>query len=352
MMILKFIANPGNNIESYNALYSAVYLTKYENTVVILSNKNTYIEEFCKKNKIKHQPVNFLLKAGLMRIPNADIIEIYGYSKEDEGFIRRLISTRKPKILRILSFPDINFIEFIKEYYNVFSKIIVASQSIKDELLFNQIDLFKILVLSPLLAMPRWESAKQIKPVTFLQRPYRIATVIRDYSEDALKLFLMIAKNVLDKNDKVNFMIVGTKDEKIREFARNLGISPKIDILGWRDDMPEVMAMTHIYVSTKSTPSISRSLIEAMASAVVCVVSDINGNSDFINEYNGIIVKKRNIEEYVKVIHSLLSEPVTMQNISAMAYAYAKANFSADIVSKVEEILYEEVINEWVSNYI
>lgn len=352
MKILKYISNPGNSIETYNAIYSAVYLKKSENDIIIIASKDNYVEELIKKNKLNYQQINFFLKAGFIRIPNADIIEIYGCPSDADAFIKKLLEIRKPKILRLYNFLNFKDINFLKNYSNKFSIITVPTKSLENELIVNKIPSFKIRIIPPLLVMTRWESAKQIKPVTFLQRPYRILNVVRNYNEDDINFFLLIAKEILNINDKVNFMIVGTKNDNIREFARKLGISHKLDILGWRDDMPEIMAMAHIYVSTKQNPSISRSLIEAMASSVVCVVGDICGISDFINEYTGIVVKKRDLEEYVKNIVSLISDPITMQNISSMAYSYAKANFSVEIITRIEELLYEDIIFEWASKYL
>ncbi len=353
MIILRYLNNFGNCIENYNALNSAVLLNKAGNDVIIISKKDSYIEDFCKKNKIKWREINFLLLSGILRLPNADLVEIYGYSKENDKFIKKLMSLKKPKIMRVLKFPDPDEKEFIRKNEHLFSKIIVSCQSVKDDLIFNQISPPRIMILSSLLAMARWESAKQIKPVTIMQKPYRIGCVMKEFSEDDVSFFLLIAKEVFSRNDKVNFMIVGPKNEKIRELARRLGISHKVDILGWRDDMPEVMAMLHIYVSTKTVPSVRRSLMEALASGVVCVVGNVAGVSDFIkNEYTGIIVNKRNVDEYVKSIVSLVEDPITMNNISAMAFAYAKANFSSDVITKVEELVYEETMSGWVSTYL
>ncbi len=352
MIILRYLNNSGNCIENYNALNSAVFLNKAGNDVIIISKKDSYIEDFCKKNKIKWREINLLLLSGILRLPNADLVEIYGYSKENDRFIKKLMALKKPKVMRVLNFADAEEKEFIKKNEHLFSKIIVSSQSVKDDLIFNQISPLRIMILSPLLVMTRWESAKQIKPVTIMQKPYRIGCVMRNFSEDDVNFFLFIAKEVLGKNDKVNFMIVGPKNEKIRELARKLGISHKVDILGWREDMPEVMAMLHIYVSTTTIPSVRRSLLEALASGVVCVVGNVDGVSDFIkNEYTGIIVNKRNLNEYVKNIISLVEDPITMNNISAMAFAYAKANFSAEVITKVEELVYEEIMAGWISKY-
>lgn len=353
MIILRYIDQPNNCIETYNAVNSAVYLNKSGNEVIIFSKKSKYLEELCKKNKVNYREINWFILSGLTRIPNSDIIEIYGYSKENDKIIKKLLELKKPKIMRIFNFLNSEMKEFLKTNYGIFSKIIVCCQSLKDDLIFNQIPSYNIFVLSPLLIMTRWESAKQIKPITILQRPYRICFVAKEPDTDDVKLFLLIAREVLARNDKVNFMIVGTRDDKIRNMARELGISHKVDILGWRDDMPEVMAMAHIYVSTKAKPRISRSLLEAIASGVVCISAATSGFSDFINnEYTGILVNRSDINEYVKNICELTNDPITMQNISAMSFAYARANFSADIVTKVEELIYEETLNAWLSKYI
>lgn len=353
MIILKIINSDVEDIETYNAINSAVYHKKLGNDVIIMGPSSGYVSEFCKKNKIDYRRINLFYRSGLFSIPNTDIIEIYGYSNRNDSFIQRVFSIKKPKILRLFQIPDEETISFIKKNLSFFSRIIPITNTIKDFLLSVQIPQFNIVVLNPILVMTRWESAKQIKPMTFMKRPYRIAYVSKKERYDDAKFFLQIAHEVLKTNDNVNFMIVGPKNDKIREFARELGISHKIDILGWRGDMPEVMAMTHIYVSTKREMDYCRSIIEAMASSVVCVGPKLAFFSDFIqNDYTGITVEDRNLSEYVNAIKNLLSDPVNTQNISAMAYAYAKANFSAEVIVSVEDLIYEEVTTEYLSRMI
>ncbi|HOJ86641.1 MAG TPA: glycosyltransferase [Elusimicrobiales bacterium] len=348
MKIIKILNISSNSSEVYSAVSSAAYLSKRDHNVYIAGEKKSYARENAAKNKLNFIDLNIYSQLGFFKFPDCDIIEIYGYDKLNSFFLNKVFSLKTPKILRLTSFPSQDFIEFIKKKIDSISLITASVQSIKDELVFSEINPEKITVLNPILVMTRWESAKQIKPATFLQRPYRIATVYRKKDFETIKFFLTVAREVLKSNQNINFLIVGPKDDKIRDLAREWQISHKVDILGWREDMPEVMAMTHIYVKCDFSPNIPRSLIEAMGSSVVCLVSHVKGISDLvISDYNGVIANTRDVGSYVKNILSLINEPFKMQTISNTAYNYAKANFDAEISVKVDELIYENILMEY-----
>ena len=347
MKILKLINFNDNNFDTYEALASSVYLKKKGHQISVIAEKKSYAYDFCDKNKINLIDNNFYLKLGFINLSRVDIIEIYGYNSLNSILVRKLLSLKTPKILRLSSFPEVKAIDFIKKNFDSIDLITVISQSIKDELIFSGVREDKIMLLNPILLMSRWESAKQIKPATFLQRPYRIAMVYRNKNYEYINFFMNLAKEVLKSNYDVSFSLIGPKDEKIRETARILEISHKVDVLGWRDDMPEIMAMAHIYVKCDTNPNISRSLIEAMASSVVCLVPRVKGISDFIiSDYSGIIVEAGNIHSYVKNIVSLINEPFKMENISNTAYNIAKANYNSDIAGRVDEIIYQDIMRK------
>ena len=53
---------------------------------------------------------------------------------------------------------------------------------------------------------------------------------------------------------------------------------------------------------------LSRSIMEAMASGLPCVVSRIRGNSDLIKDgEGGYLCETKNVEQYVNAINQLLS---------------------------------------------
>lgn len=332
-----------NCIASYNAEIMALFLKKAGHLVSVYCEKDSYLFSQCKKMKIDVFPITWANKLGLNPIPNADINDFYGFS----SFVKNLSTppkgTKNRSFLRLYSFYDQKTLEKIKNISKRFYKIFPACQSLKDDLSNIGIDEEKLFVFYPILNMTRWESAKLIKTAMFLKRPFKIGMSYRLINEENMLFYLKIAKKTITEIPNVDFIMVGPRYEKIREKAREMGISHRLDMLDLRTDMPEVMAMLHIFLKTDNKPNISRSLIEAMASGVVSIVPRVKGLSDFIiHDYNGILTEPSNVSEYFFAIKKLLSNPPLCQTISLVSYNYINDNMSAQVLSKLSQVIYEE----------
>jgi len=157
------------------------------------------------------------------------------------------------------------------------------------------------------------------------------------------EFFLKTAKEVLLELPETNFMVVGAKDERVRDMARDLGISHKVDVLWDREDMPEVMAMLHIFVKANTRPGLSMSLIEAQASGVPCIVPRVRGLSDYVaHGRNGILVNPGDVRSYAEAIIGLIRHPELCHSISRSAYDQISLNMSMRVVTNLMCQLYEE----------
>jgi glycosyltransferase involved in cell wall biosynthesis len=218
-----------------------------------------------------------------------------------------------------------------------------ACNSVQEEFIAAGLEPRCTFMVPPCLSIGRWESAMLIKPAMFQKRPYRVGTVSMDPTLKEQELFLMMAKEVLAVMPETNFMLVGLKDERIRAFARSLDISHKVDILSDRNDMPEVMAMMHIYAKTARRPGLSMSLIEAQASGVTCVIPRLKGLSDFtVNERNGVIVEPEDSLACARAVIRLIGNPGACHAMSKMAFDYVNNNMSVPVVANILLRLYED----------
>lgn len=72
--------------------------------------------------------------------------------------------------------------------------------------------------------------------------------------------------------------------KKLENLAKELGIVEQIHLLGFRDDVAELMGASDIYCLPSLREGLNVSLMEAMASGLPCLASNIRGNRDLLGE--------------------------------------------------------------------
>ena len=123
----------------------------------------------------------------------------------------------------------------------------------------------------------------------------------------------LIKAVALCNKPSVHLVICGDGEEKdaLLNLARELRIESQIHILGNRSDMKELYAMADIFVMASYREGLSRSIMEAMASGLPCIVSDIRGNRDLIeNNKNGFVFNPNKIYDFIAVWNKMLSSDV------------------------------------------
>lgn len=94
-------------------------------------------------------------------------------------------------------------------------------------------------------------------------------------------------------NPKVRYYICGqgSEEEKLKKMAVKLGIDRQVHFLGYRTDIKELLNASDIFLFTTLQEGLSRSLMEAMASGLPCIASNIRGNTDLLEgEKGGFLV--------------------------------------------------------------
>lgn len=112
-----------------------------------------------------------------------------------------------------------------------------------------------------------------------------IAMVGRLWQQKNPQCFLRAALQVLAETDRpVRFFFIG--DGELRgELEQSIlaaGYQDSISILGWRTDVPQLLAALDIFVLPSLWEGMPLAILEAMASRLPVVVSDIPGNRDLV----------------------------------------------------------------------
>lgn len=111
--------------------------------------------------------------------------------------------------------------------------------------------------------------------------------------------------------DNVIYIVCGQGDREkyLKDMARKLGVSGNVKFLGFRNDLPEIYKTADLFAFPSFREGLSVSLMEAMASGLPVVCSDIRGNNDLIEDNSGgILIKPDDAQGFCHAITLLINE--------------------------------------------
>lgn len=123
-----------------------------------------------------------------------------------------------------------------------------------------------------------------------------------------------------------------------------------IHFLGNRHDVPNLLAASDIFVLPSLWEGLSMALLEAMASGLPIVASEVSGTVQAIipNE-TGLLIPPGDVPKLTEAISQLLSELACAQEMGEAARRRAEAEFSARKQADKHLALYHRLLNESLS---
>lgn len=108
----------------------------------------------------------------------------------------------------------------------------------------------------------------------------------------------------------------GNKKEFLENLIKSFNLEKNIKLLGYRTDMPQLYAVSDIFVFPSLREGLSVALMEAMASGLAVVCSRIRGNTDLTDEdKGGVLFDPKSIEDISNALNMMLkSDIVDMGN--------------------------------------
>ena len=129
---------------------------------------------------------------------------------------------------------------------------------------------------------------------------------------------------------------VGNLKEDYLELSEKLGVENRLHLLGFRSDVLEIMKSCDVFVFPSIREGLSVALMEAMACKLPCIVSNIRGNVDLIDENGGGLFEYDNVESFVNSIKR--NEINKLQEIGAHNF-HVIQSFDVKIINgKMKEI--------------
>ncbi len=147
------------------------------------------------------------------------------------------------------------------------------------------------------------------------------------------------------ENRNIHYFLcgVGPCEEDLKELAQSKGITERVHFLGYRTDIKELFRAADVFVMPSLREGLSRSIMEAMASGLPCIVSKIRGNVDLVEEGEGGYLCECN-SDYAKAIKYELDYNTRI----AQGEANLKKikDFRIDSVIEQLETIYQQIYME------
>lgn len=118
--------------------------------------------------------------------------------------------------------------------------------------------------------------------------------------------------------------------------------SEQVKFLNLRNDIPEILSKTDIFVLPSYSEGLSNALMEAMASSCACVATDVGGNAYLIqNGVSGFLFPVGDREALQSHLRRLIEDPAKRRALGEAARRRIEEQFSWDVVGKMYTKLFE-----------
>ncbi|MBL0058202.1 MAG: glycosyltransferase [Elusimicrobia bacterium] len=112
-------------------------------------------------------------------------------------------------------------------------------------------------------------------------------------------------------------------------------------LAGWRRDIAPILARTDLFCMTSLWEGLPRSLVEAMASGIPCVVNAVDGCKDVIQDgRNGFLINPGHPQATADRLLRLLEDEAMARRMGARARASIGSEFDINVMVREQEKLY------------
>lgn len=173
-----------------------------------------------------------------------------------------------------------------------------------------------------------------------------IISIIAELNDNKNHEFLLRNWKEITKNCPEAVLLIignGENETKLKKYVKNENLS-NIHFLGYRTDVIEILNETDIVTLLSKREGLPRSIMEAMAQKVPCIVTNTRGLRDLVNNNeNGYVIDHNDDKNLKKAFITLIKDKEKRINMGERSYELVQ---SYDINKVIKE--YENVYKEYI----
>jgi len=160
------------------------------------------------------------------------------------------------------------------------------------------------------------------------------------------KDFFTLLKAFKRVEDKAKLLIVGGGElySEIQRFVREKGLNGRVILTGEREDIPEILTASDIFVLATNWEGLPRSIIEAMMVGLPVVATEVGGVPELVeNEVTGFLIPPRDPDALAEVLQRLIADSELRRRMGQAGREKALKEFTLRRMIKETERVYIKV---------
>jgi len=175
-----------------------------------------------------------------------------------------------------------------------------------------------------------------------------ILSVAELHERKGLKHLIKTLPSILSKNSNVRLVIAGDGPHKkdLENLIAEQKLTGYIRLLGFRKDIPKIMASADVFVLPSEKEAFGLVLLEAMTAKLPIIASNVGGIPEIIEDgVNGDLVDASNHDIMAEKILELFNNNFKVREYTEAGYAKLQSQFDAKSMAKKYEDIYDQIIN-------
>lgn len=139
----------------------------------------------------------------------------------------------------------------------------------------------------------------------------------------------------------------GPSEASLRALAARLGTGDRVQFLGWRQNLGELLAPWHLLVMPSLHEGFPIAALEAMAAGRAVVASRVGGLSELVEDgVSGVLVPAGDTDALVRALRELALNPRRLREMGYEGWKRVHAHFSAQQMAQRTVSIYNRLLNE------
>jgi len=168
-----------------------------------------------------------------------------------------------------------------------------------------------------------------------------------------LQAFIALITEFPEEKHKARLILVGngSLNTKLQAIVKENNVDDLVWMTGDRSDISNLLQTLDIFVLPSVNEGISNTILEAMATGLPVIATDVGGNPELvIDKQTGRLVKSQCVQDMAQALKFYLDNPQTMKLNGTASRKLCVEKFSLDRMVTDYLNVYDQVLNDYVKN--